>query len=142
VLPDTELICNLSSGATLCDAGWWHTVFVVQGVLVLSLALTNLMAGVRHRLGRLHTPVWMARRFALATTLAAVVPLATGLWLREQVRQASYACYLTHETSGCTHSLLDRLDEMVAVMSWVGWNEGLLVGTSALALGLLYLPKR
>jgi len=142
VLPDTELICNMSSGMTLCDAGWWHSVFVAQGVLVLSLALTSVMTGLRHVVGRLDTPLWLARRFTMGTLLATAVPLATGLFLVEKVRHASLACYLEHATSGCTHGLMDRHDEMSQVMTWVGWNELLLLGASTIALVLLYVPRR
>ncbi|MCA9488417.1 MAG: hypothetical protein KC621_00795 [Myxococcales bacterium] len=138
MLPDTELLCELRDGLTLCDANQWHTVFVVQTLIVCSLGLVNVGLGLRHLFGRLDVPLWVARRFALATALSAVVPLSTGLWLREQVREASYACYLQHATNGCTHSLVDRGHEMAGILHWVGWTEALLLSTCVVSLGLLF----
>jgi hypothetical protein len=144
MLPDTELLCELRDGLTLCDAGQWHFVFLVQTVLVCSLGLLNVGLGLRHVTGRLQAPVWVARRFAWATLLASAVPLASGLWLREQIRAASHACYLTHTDTGCVHSLVDRGREMAGLFHWVGWTEGALLGTCLVALGLLYTgnPRR
>lgn len=142
MLPDTELLCDLRDGMTLCDASSWHFVFLAQSVLVIALGLVNAGLGFRHFVGLLDTPLWLARRFTWATLLAAAVPLATGLALREQVRQASYACYLQHPTTGCTHSLLDRGQEMTAVLGWIGWTEGVLVGTCLLGLAMLYGRSR
>lgn len=142
MLPDTELLCDLRDGMALCDAGQWHYVFVVQSILVVSLGLLNVSTGLRHTFGRLQTPLSVARNFAWATLLASVVPLFTGLWLREQIRSASHACYLTHDQTGCTHSLVERGREMAGIFQWVGWTEGVLLGTCLLALGLLYQPRR
>lgn len=142
MLPDTELLCDLRDGLTLCDASQWHLVFVVQTALVCSLGLLNVSMGVRHLVGRLDVPLDAARRFAWATALATVVPLGTGLWLREQIREASYACYLTHAQTGCTHSLVDRGHEMAGLFQWVGWTEAALLSTCLLALGLLHQPRR
>lgn len=142
MLPDTELICGLGAGLTLCDAGAWHALFVAQTLLVLSLALTNATMGVRHTLGWLGLPLWVARRFTSATLLAGVVPLVTGLWLRQQVKDASLACYLEHAATGCRHDLLDRAQEMQQVAVWVGWTEAVLIGTSLVGLALLRPPSR
>lgn len=142
MLPDTELLCDLRDGMSLCDANAWHYAFLVQSILVVSLGLVNAGTGLRYRAGLLSVPVWLARRFSWGTLFAALVPLITGISLREQVKSASYACYLTHAETGCTHSLVDRGREMAAVLTWVGWTEGLLLGTCALALGLLYGPSR
>jgi len=142
MLPDTELICDLSNGMTLCNANNWHALFLVQTGMLMTLSLTNLITGIRHLLGRLAVPVWVAQRFGMATLLAGVVPLLTGLYLREQVRAASYACYLTHDTNGCDHSLLERGAEMAGVATWIGWTEGMLLSTSLLGLLLLVLPQR
>lgn len=142
MLPDTELLCDLRDGLTLCDAGQWHLVFVAQTILVVSLGLVNLAAGLRHTFGRLDVPLWVAQRFAWATLLASVVPLSTGLWLRESIREASFSCYQSHAQTGCTHSLVDRGHEMAGLFHWVGWTEGVLLGTCLVALGLLYQPRR
>lgn len=142
MLPDTELLCDLRDGVTLCDAGQWHLVFLIQSVLVVSLGLVNVAMGLRHVTGRLEVPLEVARRFAWATLLAAAVPLASGLWLREQIRAASFACYQGHATSGCTHSLVERGHEMAGLFHWVGWTEGVLLGTCALAIGLLHAGGR
>jgi hypothetical protein len=142
MLPDTELLCDLRDGLTLCDASTWHYVFLAQSILVVSLGLVNVGLGARYVTGTLTTPLWLARRFTWATLTAAVVPLITGLGLLAQVRQASYACYLQHATTGCSHSLLDRGHEMAAVLNWIGWTEGLLVGTCVLGLALLHGRSR
>lgn len=142
MLPDTELLCDLRDGMTLCDASSWHFLFLAQSILVISLGLVNAGLGARYVFGRLQTPLWFARRFTWATLVAAVVPLATGMALREQVREASYACYLQHVVTGCTHSLLDRGHEMAAVLGWIGWTEGVLVGTCVLGLAMLYGKSR
>ncbi|MEQ1501325.1 MAG: hypothetical protein ABMB14_03800 [Myxococcota bacterium] len=142
MLPDTELLCDLRDGMTLCDANSWHLVFLIQSVLVVSLGLVNAGTGVRYFAGVLTTPLWLARRFAWGTLGATLVPLVTGLGLREQVKSASYACYLHHAETGCTHSLVDRGREMAAVFGWIGWTEGVLLGTCVLALGLLYGSRR
>ncbi len=141
MLPDTELICDLQSGLTLCDAGAWHYVFAVQTVLLASLVLVNLMHGFRHRLGWLRTPLWLARRFAIGSLLAGVAPLVTGLVLIRRVREASLDCWHEHALSGCTHTLLDRADELAGVWSWVGWTEALLVVGGGWALLMLVLPR-
>jgi hypothetical protein len=138
MLPDTELLCDLRDGLTLCDANAWHYVFLVQSILVVALGLVNASLGARHALGRLATPLWVARRFAWGTLAAAVIPLSTGVFLREQVRSASYDCYLQHASTGCTHTLVERGDEMRGVLMWVGWTEGALILTCLFALGLLY----
>lgn len=138
MLPDTELLCDLRDGLTLCDASTWHYVFLAQSILVIALGLVNVGLGTRYLFGRLDTPLWLARRFTWATLAAATVPLATGLGLREQVRQASLGCYLQHAVTGCTHSLLDRGEEMASVLGWIGWTEGMLVGTCMLGLAMLY----
>lgn len=137
MLPNTELICELGSGLALCSADAWHAAFLAQTILVLSLALTNLLMGVRYQLGWLGAPLWLAQRFTAATMLAGVVPLFTGLWLRQKVMVASYACYLEHARTGCEHTLLDRAQEMQQVAVWVGWTEAVLFGTSLFALALL-----
>lgn len=142
MLPDTELLCDLQNGMTLCDANQWHIVFLVQSVFVVSLGLTNASVGLRYWLGWLETPLWLARRLAWATLASAAVPFLTGLGLREQVRAASYACYLQHAETGCTHTLVDRGHEMAAVFGWVGWTEGVLLTTCLLALGMLYGGQR
>jgi hypothetical protein len=138
MLPDTELLCDLRDGMALCDANGWHMVFLVQSVLVIALGLTNASIGLRYRLGWLATPLWLARRLSWATLAAASVPLLTGVGLREQVRAASYACYLQHVESGCTHSLVDRGREMASVLGWVGWTESILLVTCAMSLAMLY----
>lgn len=138
MLPDTELLCDLRDGMSLCDANAWHYAFLVQSILVVSLGLVNAGAGLRYWLGFMGTPVWLARRFAWGTLAASLVPLATGISLREQVKSASYSCYLQHTETGCTHTLVDRGEEMGQVLTWVGWTEGMLVGTCVLALGMLY----
>jgi len=142
MLPDTELICDLSNGMTLCNANNWHAIFLFQTGLLMSLSVTNVITGLRHLLGRLSIPLWVAQRFSVATMLAGVVPLATGMYLREQVRSASYACYLAHDTSGCEHSLMDRAAEMSSVFAWVGWTEAMLLSTSLCGLVLLLIPRR
>jgi hypothetical protein len=143
MLPDTELLCDLRDGMALCDAGSWHLVFLVQSILVIALGLVNAGLGLRYTFGRLETPLWLARRFNWATLAATIVPLTTGLALREQVRRASYACYLQHAETRCTHTLLDRGQEMTAVLGWVGWTDGVLVGTCLLGLAMLYgRPRR
>jgi hypothetical protein len=142
MLPDTELICDLSNGMTLCDASWWHMVFLVQSGLVISLGLTNVITGLRYWFGVMTVPLWVARRFTWATVLSAIVPLSTGLFLREKVRVASYHCYLAHDDTGCTHGLMDRMAEMMGVMTWVGWTEAVLVGTCLVGIALLYGPTR
>ncbi|HHO51492.1 MAG TPA: hypothetical protein ENK18_11605 [Deltaproteobacteria bacterium] len=137
MLPDTELLCDLNNGLTLCDANAWHYVFLAQSALVISLGLANAGLGLRHWLGRLDTPLWVARRFSLATLTAAIVPLSTGLWLREQVRRASFDCYLQHDATGCTHTLVERGHEMAGVLHWVGWTEVILVVTCLFGLAML-----
>lgn len=142
MLPDTGLICGMGSGASLCNAGVWHAVFVIQTLIVLSLGLTNAIVGLRHRLGILDTPLDVARMLARGTMLAGAVPLVTGMWLKEKVRRASYACYLEHDETGCTHDLIDRFEEMQQVGVWVGWVEATLFGTCLLGLWLLSKPLR
>ncbi|MBX2799278.1 MAG: hypothetical protein KTR31_16505 [Myxococcales bacterium] len=142
MLPDTELLCDLNNGLTLCDASWWHYVFLAQSLLVVSLGVANLGVGIRHWLGWLDIPLWVARRFSLSTLAAAVVPLTTGLWLREQVKSASYSCYLNHEASGCTHTLIERGHEMAGVLTWVGWTEAVLLVTCLVSLAFLFGPTR
>ena len=137
MLPNTELICELGSGATLCSAGTWHAVFVLQTLLVLSIALTNAMMAIRFRMGLLEVPARIARLFSQGTMLAALAPLATGLWLRQKVKAASYACYLEHDLSGCDHSLVDRAIEMQQVSVWVGWVEAVLIGASFFGVYML-----
>ena len=138
MLPDTELLCDLNNGLTLCDANSWHYAFLIQSLLVVSLGVANLGLGLRHVFGRLDTPLDVARRFSLGTLAAAAVPLLTGLWLREQVRQASLDCYLRHDATGCTHTLMERGAEMAGVLHWVGWTEAMLVGTCLMGLAMLY----
>ena len=138
MLPDTELLCDLNNGLTLCDANAWHYAFLIQSVLVVSLGVANLGIGVRHLTNRLDIPLWLARRFSLGTLAAAVVPLTTGLWLREQVRGASFACYLRHDATGCDHTLVERGAEMAGVMHWVAWTEGMLVVTCLAGLAMLF----
>jgi hypothetical protein len=138
MLPDTELLCDLRDGLSLCDANSWHLVFLVQTVLVVSLGLVNTSVGLRHTLGWLATPLPIARRFAWGALAATAIPALTGLSLWGQVRSASYWCYLRHDNTGCTHTLLDRAHEMAEVLRWVGWTEGVLVGTCVFGLGLLY----
>ncbi len=140
MLPNTELICELGSGASLCNAGAWHAIFVTQTLLVLTLALTNALMGVRHRRGLLAVPARVGRVFSKATMLAGVVPLFTGLWLRQKVKVASFDCYLEHGLSGCDHSLVDRALEMQQVSVWVGWVEAVLI--SASVFGLILLKER
>ena len=142
MLPDTELLCDLNNGLTLCNAGAWHYAFLVQSLLVVSLGLANVGVGVRHWLGRLDVPLWVARRFSLGTLAAAIVPLTTGLWLRESVRSASYGCYLRHDVTGCDHTLVERSAEMAGILTWVGWTEAMLIGTCMIGLALLFGPER
>ncbi len=142
MLPDTALICDLSNGMTLCNANNWHAIFMIQTGLLMSLSVTNVITGFRHLFGRLNIPLWVAQRFSLATMFAGVVPLGTGLYLREQVRMASYACYLAHDETGCAHSLMDRAAEMAGVFGWVGWTELMLLSTSFIGLLLLLIPRR
>lgn len=142
MLPDTELLCELRDGVTLCDANRWHLVFVIQSVLVGSLGLANVLTGLRHRFGRLDLPLWVAQRFAFASLFAAAVPLGTGLFLRDLVRRASLDCYLQHAATGCTHSLVERGHEMAGVLSWIGWTEAMLIVPSLVGLALLLGPPR
>lgn len=142
MLPDTELLCELRDGVTLCDANRWHAVFLLQSILVGSLGLANVVTGLRHRAGRLDLPLWVARRFAVASLAAAVVPLGTGLFLRDLVRRASLDCYLQHASTGCSHSLVDRGREMAGVLTWIGWTEGTLIVPSLVGLALLLGPPR
>ncbi len=90
----------------------------------------------RYWFGTPAVPLWIARRFTRATAPSAVVPLGTGLFLSEQVRRASYACYLAHDETGCTHSLVDRAGEMGGVLGWVGRTEFMLLGTCLVVVGL------
>lgn len=142
MLPDTDLICDLQSGLTLCDASAWHAAFAVQTVLLASLVALNLIQAYRYRFGWLRTPIQLTRRFAAGSLLAGVAPLVTGVVLLRRVRQASLDCWLEHADSGCAHTLLDRADELAGVWSWVAWTEGMLLVGGGWALLMLVLPRR